>query len=61
MFTHQDTDRPKMPPATKMHLPIMPESVLDEMNDENLDNNEQVQSPHSGIVAAARKLILPPG
>lgn len=37
MFTYQDRDIPKMPPPSKMHLPVLPEAVLDEMSDENHD------------------------
>ncbi|CCX34663.1 Chs5p-Arf1p-binding proteins-domain-containing protein [Pyronema domesticum] len=37
MFTYQDRDVPKMPTPSKIHLPILPESVLEEMNDEFMD------------------------
>jgi hypothetical protein len=37
MFTYQDRDVPKMPTPGKIHLPILPESVLEEMNDEFMD------------------------
>lgn len=33
MFTNQDTDRPKMPQPGRMHLPTLPESILDEIED----------------------------
>jgi len=37
MFTYQDRDHPKMPQPSKMHLPVLAESVLDEMSDDNHD------------------------
>ncbi|PUU73070.1 Chs5p-Arf1p-binding proteins-domain-containing protein [Tuber borchii] len=37
MFTYQDRDHPKMPQPSKIHLPVLPESVLDEMSDDNHD------------------------
>lgn len=45
MFTYQDRDLPKMPMPTKMHLPVLPESVLDEMNDEHYDPKQDVIDP----------------
>ncbi|EWC47237.1 hypothetical protein DRE_03356 [Drechslerella stenobrocha 248] len=34
MFTYQERDFPRMPQPAKMHLPILPESVIDESLDE---------------------------
>lgn len=34
-----------MPMPTKMHLPVLPESVLDEMNDEHYDPKQDVIDP----------------
>ena len=45
MFTYQDRDVPKMPPPGKMHLPILPESVLEEMNDDNFDPKLEAVEP----------------
>lgn len=45
MFTYQDRDIPKMPPPAKMHLPILPESVLDEMSDDLHDPKQDIVDP----------------
>ncbi|KAG0638358.1 Chs5p-Arf1p-binding proteins-domain-containing protein [Tuber brumale] len=50
MFTYQDRDHPKMPQPTKMHLPVLAESVLDEMSDESHDPK------HDKLDAALLKL-----
>ncbi|KAF3913448.1 hypothetical protein AA313_de0201049 [Arthrobotrys entomopaga] len=34
MFTYQERDFPRMPQPAKMHLPILPESIIDESLDE---------------------------
>lgn len=45
MFTYQDRDIPKMPPPARMHLPILPESVLDEMSDDLHDPKQDMVDP----------------
>ncbi|RPB13907.1 chaps-domain-containing protein [Morchella conica CCBAS932] len=45
MFTYQDRDIPKMPPPAKMHLPVLPEAVLEEMSDENHDPKQDNVDP----------------
>ncbi|KAA8892744.1 Chs5p-Arf1p-binding proteins-domain-containing protein [Sphaerosporella brunnea] len=45
MFTFQDRDVPKMPPANKMHLPVLQESVLEEMNEEHYDPKHDQVDP----------------
>src|SRR5882757_15569 len=45
MFTYQDRDVPKMPPPNKMHLPILQESVLEEMNEEHYDPKQESVDP----------------
>lgn len=42
MFTHQETDKPKMPPPAKMHLPILNEYMLDEISDDHDLRHEKV-------------------
>ncbi|KAI5795423.1 Chs5p-Arf1p-binding proteins-domain-containing protein [Peziza echinospora] len=55
MFTHQDTDRPKMPQPGRMHLPVLPESVLDELSDENDPRHEIVDPTLSKLPGATLK------
>ncbi|RPA92633.1 chaps-domain-containing protein [Choiromyces venosus 120613-1] len=56
MFTYQDRDHPKMPQPTKMHLPVLAESVLDEMSDENHDpKHDKVDSALLKLPAASLK------
>lgn len=45
MFTYQDRDIPKMPPPVRIHLPILPESVLDEMSDDLHDPKQDMVDP----------------
>lgn len=45
MFTYQDRDIPKMPLPSRMHLPILPESVLDEMSDDLHDPKHDMVDP----------------
>lgn len=45
MFTYQDRDIPKMPPANKMHLPILTESMLEEMNEDHYDPKQDQVDP----------------
>lgn len=33
MFTYQDKDSPRLPPPTRMRLPLLPESMLDEIDE----------------------------
>ncbi|KAL7269104.1 bud site selection protein [Rhizina undulata] len=45
MFTYQDRDIPKMPPPARMHLPILPESVLEELSEDQHDPKQDVADP----------------
>lgn len=45
MFTYQDREIPKMPSPAKMHLPVLPESVLDEMSDDLHDPKQDMVDP----------------
>ena len=45
MFTYQDRDVPKMPNPAKMHLPILSESVLEEMNEDQYDPKQDTVDP----------------
>lgn len=42
MLTHSETDKPKMPQPAKMHLPILPEYVMDEILDDEDARHEMV-------------------
>lgn len=44
MFTHQETDKPKMPTPAKMHLPILNEFMLDEIADDQDVRNDRVST-----------------
>lgn len=45
MFTYQDRDLPKMPPFSKIHLPILQDSVLEEMNEDHYDPKQETVEP----------------
>jgi hypothetical protein len=45
MFTYQERDSPKMPHPFKIHLPILPESILEEMNEENYNPKQDQVNP----------------
>lgn len=45
MFTYQDRDIPKMPPPNKMHLPILQEAMLEEMNEDHFDPKQDHVDP----------------
>jgi len=56
MFTYQDRDFPKMPSPNKMHLPVLAESMLDEMSDDNYDpKHDQVDPTLLKLPAALLK------
>jgi len=45
MFTYQDRDIPKMPTPSKMHLPILQEAMLEEMNEDHFDPKQDLVDP----------------
>lgn len=45
MFTYQDRDIPKMPTPSKMHLPILQEAMLEEMNEDHFDPKQDIVDP----------------
>lgn len=51
MFTYQDKDMPRMPTPDRVHLPIMPESACDEIDD------QQPQSDVDVVHPTLRKLV----
>lgn len=54
MFTYQDKDTPMMPEPKEVHLPILPETRLDEIDSEPESRfSEQVDSSLLGLRAAA--------
>jgi hypothetical protein len=56
MFTYQDRDFPKMPSPNKIHLPVLAESMLDEMSDDNYDpKHDQVDPTLLKLPAALLK------
>lgn len=56
MFTYQDKDTPYMPEPKDVHLPILPESRLDEIDSESeMRFTEQVDPSLRGLRAAAYK------
>ncbi|KAI9757918.1 MAG: Histone transcription regulator 3 [Chaenotheca gracillima] len=42
MFTYQDKDVPRMPEPSRVLLPVLPESMLDEINDDSANDVELV-------------------
>ncbi|PGG98929.1 hypothetical protein GX51_06512 [Blastomyces parvus] len=52
MFTYQDKDSPRMPPPSRILLPILPESMLDEIDEGQPKQGE----PHDVVHPTLRKL-----
>ncbi|KAH8695496.1 putative clathrin-coated vesicle protein [Talaromyces proteolyticus] len=52
MFTYQDKDVPRMPPPSRVLLPILPESVLDEID----EGQPKQGDPHDFVHPSLRKL-----
>ncbi|EQL33754.1 hypothetical protein BDFG_04287 [Blastomyces dermatitidis ATCC 26199] len=52
MFTYQDKDSPRMPPPSRILLPILPESMLDEIDEGQPKQGE----PHDAVHPTLRKL-----
>lgn len=52
MFTYQDKDAPRMPPPSRVMLPILAESVLDEIDEGQPKQGE----PHDFVHPSLRKL-----
>jgi Chs5-Arf1p-binding protein BUD7/BCH1 len=52
MFTYQDKDIPRMPPPSRVLLPILPESVLDEID----EGQPKQGDPHDFVHPSLRKL-----
>ena len=55
MFTYQDKDAPRMPEPLKVHLPAMPETICDEIDDGNVDDIELVHPTLRKLHAAGFK------
>ncbi|OCK96249.1 chaps-domain-containing protein [Cenococcum geophilum 1.58] len=55
MFTYQDKDAPRMPEPLKVHLPAMPETICDEIDDSNIDDIELVHPTLRKLHAAGFK------
>ncbi|KAF8460495.1 Chs5p-Arf1p-binding proteins-domain-containing protein [Kalaharituber pfeilii] len=55
MFTNQDTDRPKMPQPSRMHLPILSEALIDELSDDSDPKHEMVDPNLLKLPAATLK------
>lgn len=55
MFTYQDKDAPRMPEPLKVHLPAMPETICDEIDDSNVDDIELVHPTLRKLHAAGFK------
>lgn len=45
MFTYQDKDAPRMPEPARVLLPVLPESVLDELDDSNQSYDSELVHP----------------
>ena len=45
MFTYQDKDAPRMPEPARVLLPVMPESILDEIDDSQLQYDVELVHP----------------
>jgi hypothetical protein len=52
MFTYQDKDAPRMPPPSRVMLPILAESVLDEID----EGQPKQGDPHDFVHPSLRKL-----
>ncbi|KAF1959533.1 chaps-domain-containing protein [Byssothecium circinans] len=55
MFTYQDKDAPRMPEPQRVYLPIMPEAICDEIEDNNVDDVELVHPTLRKLHAAGFK------
>ncbi|KAF2872170.1 Chs5p-Arf1p-binding proteins-domain-containing protein [Massariosphaeria phaeospora] len=55
MFTYQDKDAPRMPEPQRVFLPIMPEAICDEIEDNNADDVELVHPTLRKLHAAGFK------
>ncbi|OCL03732.1 chaps-domain-containing protein [Glonium stellatum] len=55
MFTYQDKDAPRMPEPLRVHLPAMPETICDEIDDSNVDDLELVHPTLRKLHAAGFK------
>lgn len=53
MFTYQDKDMPRMPTPERVHLPIMPESACDEIDEAQPPNDVDVVHPTLRKLVAA--------
>ncbi|KAI9893446.1 MAG: hypothetical protein M1814_006743 [Vezdaea aestivalis] len=42
MFTYQDRDAPNLPPPSRANLPVLSDSLLDEINDDSVDELEVI-------------------
>lgn len=56
MFTYQDKDAPRMPPPARVLLPVLPESMLDEIDEsQQADDSELVHPSLRKLHAAGYK------
>ncbi|KAI9841517.1 MAG: hypothetical protein M1838_003524 [Thelocarpon superellum] len=55
MFTYQDKDAPRMPPPSRVYFPELPESMLDEINDDVAGDPELVRPTYRNFQAASYK------
>ena len=55
MFTYQDKDAPRMPEPARVVLPILPETMLDELDDSQAYDNELVHPSLRKLHAATYK------
>ena len=55
MFTYQDKDAPRMPEPARVMLPILPETMLDELDDSQAYDNELVHPSLRKLHAASYK------
>lgn len=55
MFTYQDKDVPRMPEPARILLPILPETMLDELDESQAYDNEQVHPSLRKLHAAGYK------
>ena len=49
MFTYQDKDAPRMPPPSRVMLPILPESILDEIDEGQPKQGDPVDFVHPSL------------
>ena len=55
MFTYQDKDGPRMPEPTRVALPVLPDSLLDEIDDDGTDETDMVRPTLRNLPAANYK------